>query len=85
MLLNFHARDINHFSGTLTMTDRDKTLRNDGIENSVKGKATEAKGKLKDAAGALTGNSKMQASGKIDQARGKVQDAIGKAERRADK
>ena len=67
------------------MTDRDKSMKEDGIENSVKGKLTDAKGKVKDAVGGLTGNSKMQAEGKVDQAKGKVQDAVGKAERKIDK
>ena len=67
------------------MTDRDKSMREDGIENSVKGKLTDAKGKVKDAVGGLTGDTKMQAQGKIDQVKGKAQDAIGKAERKVDK
>ena len=66
------------------MADDDKTLREDGIENSAKGKATDMKGKAKDAVGGLTGDSSMQAEGKMDQAKGKAQDAIGKGERELD-
>ena len=68
------------------MTDKkDKSLTEDGIENSVEGKAKEMKGRVKDAAGGLTGDTEMQVEGKIDQATGKVQNAFGKAERKLDK
>ena len=66
------------------MADQDKTLGQDGAENSLKGKLSGAKGKVKDAAGGLTGDSDMQAEGKVDQAKGKVQDAFGKGERKLD-
>jgi uncharacterized protein YjbJ (UPF0337 family) len=65
--------------------DTDRSLTEDGLKNSVKGKATEVKGKVKDAVGGLTGNPEMQAEGKIDQLAGKVQNAVGKAERTAAK
>ncbi len=67
------------------MTDRDRSLNSDGIENSAKGKLTNAKGKVKDAVGGLTGDTSMQAEGKLDQAKGKTQDALGKAQRKADR
>jgi uncharacterized protein YjbJ (UPF0337 family) len=68
------------------MTDKqDKSLTEDGIENSVKGTAKEMKGRVKDAAGGLTGDTEMQVEGKIDEATGKVQNAFGKAERKLDK
>lgn len=76
---------LNHFIGDVSMTDRDKTMRDEGIENSTKGKVTEAKGRVKDALGGLTGDVKLQAQGKIDQVKGKAQDAIGKAQRKMDK
>ncbi len=67
------------------MTDRDKSMREHGIENSAKGKLTDAKGKVKDAVGSLMGDRRMQAQGKVDQFKGKTQDAIGKAQRKIDK
>ena len=66
------------------MADQDKTLRQDGAENSAEGKLSDVKGKVKDAAGGLTGDSSLQAEGKLDQAKGKVQDAFGKGERKLD-
>ena len=56
-----------------------------GIEDSLKGKASEVKGKVEDAAGALTGDVKTQAKGKVDEVKGKAQDAFGQAERAAGK
>ena len=66
------------------MADEDRTLGQDGVENSAQGKLSNAKGKVKDAAGGLTGDSSLQAEGKLDQAKGKVQDAFGKGERKLD-
>ena len=66
------------------MTDHDKDLTQDGLENSAKGKATDLKGKVKDAVGGLTGDTSLQGEGKMDQAKGKVQDAFGQAERAVD-
>jgi uncharacterized protein YjbJ (UPF0337 family) len=60
-------------------TERD--LTEDGLKNSVEGKAKDVKGKVKDAAGGLTGDTEMQVEGKVDQVSGKVQDSFGKAER----
>ena len=64
------------------MTDKDWT--EEGIEDSVEGKATELKGKVKDAAGGLTGDTSLQVEGKVDQLKGKAQDALGKFERKID-
>lgn len=64
--------------------DRDRSLSERGMENSLKGKATHAKGRVKDAAGGLTGDTELQAEGKLDQAKGKIRDAIGRAQRRLD-
>jgi uncharacterized protein YjbJ (UPF0337 family) len=58
-----------------------KDLNEQGMEDSLRGKAEHAKGRLKDAAGGLTGDSSMQAEGKWDQAKGKLRDKLGKAER----
>ncbi len=66
------------------MTDHNKDLTQDGLENSAEGKATDMKGKVKDAVGGLTGNSSLQSEGKMDQAKGQIQDGIGKAERAID-
>jgi uncharacterized protein YjbJ (UPF0337 family) len=64
---------------------RNKTMTQDGVENSVRGKANVAAGHVKDAVGGLTGNGKMQMKGKLQTAKGKVQDAAGKVERTLDK
>jgi uncharacterized protein YjbJ (UPF0337 family) len=67
------------------MRDRDdKTLGEQGAEDSLRGKGNDLKGKVKDAVGGLTGDSSLQAEGKLDQAKGKVQDTLGKAERKLD-
>ena len=64
------------------MTDKDLTEQ--GIEDSVEGKATELKGKVKDAVGSLTGDTGLEIEGKVDQLKGKAQDALGKFERKID-
>jgi uncharacterized protein YjbJ (UPF0337 family) len=67
------------------MTDeRDKSLREEGVEDEIKGKTKEMKGRVKDAVGGLTGDPETQLEGKIDEATGKVQNAFGKAERKLD-
>jgi uncharacterized protein YjbJ (UPF0337 family) len=63
---------------------RNRTMTQDGVENSVRGKANVAAGRVKDAVGGLTGNGKMQMKGKLQTAKGKVQDAAGKVERKLD-
>jgi uncharacterized protein YjbJ (UPF0337 family) len=63
---------------------RNKTLTEDGVENSVRGKGNVAAGHVKDAVGGLTGNGKMQMKGKLQTAKGKLQDATGKVERALD-
>jgi uncharacterized protein YjbJ (UPF0337 family) len=63
---------------------RDKSLREDGIDNSIQGKAREIKGKAKDAIGGLTDDPSLQVEGKIDKATGRMQDKLGKAERELD-
>ncbi|HET6231973.1 MAG TPA: CsbD family protein [Longimicrobiaceae bacterium] len=62
----------------------DKTLTEDGMDNSLEGKGNDLKGKVKDAVGGLTGDTSLQGEGKMDQAKGKIQDAFGKAERKLD-
>lgn len=62
----------------------DKSLTEKGIEDSVKGKATDLKGKVKDGVGGLTGDTGLQVEGKLDQLKGKAQDALGKVERKID-
>ena len=66
------------------MTDKDKDWTEEGIEDSVEGKAKEMKGRVKDAVGGLTGDAELQVEGKIDQLKGKAQDALGKFERKID-
>jgi uncharacterized protein YjbJ (UPF0337 family) len=67
------------------MADRDKTLGEQGVEDSIKGKTDHVKGHVKDAVGGLTGDSSLQAEGKIDQAKGKLRDKLGEAERDLDR
>ena len=67
------------------MADRDdKTLGEQGAEDSLSGKGKDLKGKVKDAAGGLTGDTSLQGEGKLDQAKGKVQDTLGKGKRKLD-
>jgi len=67
------------------MTDRDKTLGEQGVEDSVKGKADHLKGHVKDAVGGLTGDTSLQGEGKVDQAKGTVRDKLGDVERKLDR
>ncbi len=53
-----------------------------GVDDSLSGKGSDAKGKVKDAVGGLTGDSSLQGEGKLDQLKGKVQDAVGNVERK---
>ena len=64
---------------------KSKTLTEDGIEQSVRGKGNIAAGRVKDAVGGLTGSGKLQLKGKLQTAKGRVQDATGKVERALDK
>ena len=64
------------------MTDKD--LTDQGIEDSIEGKAKDLKGKVKDGIGGLTGDTELQVEGKIDQLKGKAQDTLGKFERKID-
>jgi uncharacterized protein YjbJ (UPF0337 family) len=64
---------------------KNKSMTEDGVERSVRGKANIAAGRVKDAVGGLTGNSKMQMKGKLQTAKGRMQDATGKVERELDK
>ena len=65
--------------------DRDRTLTDQGIEDSARGKGNDLKGRVKDAVGGLTGDNSLQAEGKLDRLKGKAQDTLGKAERKLDK
>ena len=67
------------------MADRDRTLGEQGMEDSIKGKAEHAKGHIKDAVGGLTGDSSLQGEGKLDQAKGKLRDKLGEVERDLDR
>jgi uncharacterized protein YjbJ (UPF0337 family) len=62
-----------------------KTLTQDGVENSVRGKKNIVTGRVEDALGGLTGDAGLQLKGKIKQAKGKVQDAVGKLERQVER
>ncbi len=59
-----------------------KRLAQDGMKDSLEGKAKVAKGRVKDAVGGLTGDGSLQLEGKVDQAKGRIQDAVGKVERK---
>ncbi len=58
----------------------DKTLGEQGAEDSLRGKGNDLKGRVKDAAGGLTGDSSLQAEGKMDKLKGKVQDTFGRGQ-----
>ena len=62
-----------------------KSLTQDGIEQSARGKRDIVKGRVQDALGGLTGDAGLQLKGKLNQAKGNVQDAIGKAERKIER
>jgi uncharacterized protein YjbJ (UPF0337 family) len=62
-----------------------KSMTDDGVENSVRGKGNIVAGRVQDAVGALTGDAGLQIKGKLKTGTGKVQDAVGKAERKLDR
>lgn len=66
------------------MDERNRSLTDRGLENSVEGKGDHLKGHVKDAIGGLTGDSSLQAEGKMDQLKGKVKDTLGKIQRDVD-
>ena len=57
-------------------------IREDGVENQLKGTGNDLKGRVKDAVGGLTGDGSLQAEGKLDRAKGKVQDTVGKVQQK---
>ena len=65
--------------------NRNKSLTDQGIEDSARGKGNDLKGRVKDAVGGLTGDQSLQAEGKVDRVKGKVQDTVGKVERKLDR
>ena len=69
-----------------TMADNreDRSLTDQGIQDSAEGKLDNLKGKAKDAWGGATGDTSTQLEGKGDQLKGKVKDAFGKTERKLD-
>ena len=60
-------------------------LRDDGIENQVKGTFKEGEGKVRNTVGDLTDNESEQIKGKAQELKGKVQRKIGEAETDADR
>lgn len=65
--------------------NRDKSLGEYGVEDSIRGKAKHLEGRVKDSVGGLTGDSRLQGEGKVDQLKGKLRDKLGKAERKLDR
>lgn len=62
-----------------------KTLTQDGIENSARGKKNIVSGRVEDALGGITGDPGLQLKGKLKQAQGNAQDAVGKIERKIER
>jgi uncharacterized protein YjbJ (UPF0337 family) len=65
-----------------TMADN---LRDDGLENQVKGTVKQGEGRIRNAVGGLTGDNSEQIKGKAQDLKGKVQRKIGEAESDADR
>ena len=63
----------------------DRTLQEQGVQDSIEGKTDHVKGHLKDAVGGLTGDKSLQAEGKADQVKGKLQDKLCEVERKLDR
>ena len=55
-------------------------LRDDGMENQVKGAAKQVGGKVRNAVGGLTGDTSEQLKGKAKELEGRAQSKLGKAE-----
>lgn len=60
----------------------ERTTREKGTENKLRGKGKQVKGRVKDAAGGLTNDPELQAEGKLDKAKGKIQEKVGDVQRR---
>jgi uncharacterized protein YjbJ (UPF0337 family) len=56
-----------------------KDLKQESIEQQVKGTAKDIKGRVKEAAGNVAGREDWEAEGELDQLEGKVQRGIGRA------
>lgn len=65
--------------------DKEKDLRTQGSEDTLKGKLNKAAGKVQRKAGETIDNQEMQAKGTAREFGGKVQDKMGQAERKADR
>ena len=63
-------------TGRTAMAD---DLNRDGVENQIKGSASEVEGKIRNAVGGLTGDTSEQIKGKAQELKGKVQRKIGEA------
>jgi uncharacterized protein YjbJ (UPF0337 family) len=59
-----------------------REMREEGAENSIKGRARNLMGRFKDAAGSLTGDRSLEAEGKLDRAEGAVRENVGDVQRR---
>jgi uncharacterized protein YjbJ (UPF0337 family) len=57
-------------------SSKGKSMTEDGMDRSVRGKANIVAGRVKDAVGGLTGNGKMQVKGKMQAARVMVARAL---------
>jgi len=55
-------------------------IRDDGLENQIKGGAKEIGGRIRNAVGGLTGDTSEQLKGKADELKGKGQRKIGETE-----
>lgn len=56
-----------------------KDLKQESIEQQVKGTAKDIKGRVKEAAGNVAGREDWEAEGELDQIEGQVQRGIGRA------
>jgi uncharacterized protein YjbJ (UPF0337 family) len=66
------------------MTDENKDLGTQGVEDTVKGKAKEVGGKVQKNVGKATGDKTTEAKGKVREVGGKAQAKGGELERKAD-
>ncbi|RJS59091.1 CsbD family protein [Bacillus sp. PK3_68] len=54
-------------------------MRDNGMEDKLKGMGNKMKGEAKEAWGNMTGDERTRSEGKVDQLKGKFQDTVGKA------
>ena len=62
------------------MTDTNRDMHRDGLENRTEGTMDEMKGKTRNAVGGATGDTSQQLEGKAEELKGKAKQSIGETQ-----